>query len=170
MTADVIIREVASADEADVLALYPRAFPDENLTGVVQALFDEPSALSLVAVQGEKIVGHVAFTVCGVDSGDAEISLLGPLAVDPDMQRAGIGSALVREGLAQMGGRITCVFGDPAYYGRFGFRREDGIRTPCPIPDEMAFGWQAMIPEGVKPVTGTLTVPPCWQTASLWGG
>ena len=52
---------------------------------------------------------------------------LAPVAVHPSFQKQGIGSALIREGLDRAKkDRWRCVFvlGDPAYYGRFGFRVE----------------------------------------------
>ena len=49
---------------------------------------------------------------------------LAPLAVGKDHRRRGIGSALVREGLARLAARneeIVFVLGDPVFYERFGF-------------------------------------------------
>jgi putative acetyltransferase len=48
----------------------------------------------------------------------------------PDKQRKGIGSALINEGLAilRANGAKGCVLiGDPAYYGRFGFRSDGNL-------------------------------------------
>ena len=52
---------------------------------------------------------------------------LSPLAVDPDFHKMGIGSELVRKGLAraeQGGWEAIFVLGSPTYYGRFGFSAE----------------------------------------------
>jgi len=52
---------------------------------------------------------------------------LAPVAVLPGRRRAGIGSALIREGLKRarrQGHEAVFVLGDPAYYGRFGFRAD----------------------------------------------
>ncbi len=80
--------------------------------------------LSLVAGADGVVVGHVAFSPVTVSDGSTDWYGLGPISVDPTRQREGIGSKLVREGLAQLQalGASGCVLlGNPAYYGRFGF-------------------------------------------------
>jgi predicted N-acetyltransferase YhbS len=66
-----------------------------------------------------------------IDSAEGRTHALGlaPLAVLPEVQRSGVGSALVRHALAQLGDACVVVLGDPAYYGKFGFRdaRESGL-------------------------------------------
>ena len=57
-------------------------------------------SLSLVAEKAGALVGHVAFspvTIGGVHNGWFG---LGPIAVEPVLQRGGIGKALILEGLA----------------------------------------------------------------------
>jgi putative acetyltransferase len=59
---------------------------------------------------------------------------LAPLAVSPDFQRRGIGTALARAGLdacRKQGVPFVFVLGNPAYYSRFGFRpaNASGIRN-----------------------------------------
>jgi lincosamide nucleotidyltransferase A/C/D/E len=78
--------------------------------------------ISLVAERGHGIIGHVLFSKL-----EAPMKALGlaPVAVQPSFQKQGIGSALIREGLHRAReDRWEGVFvlGDPAYYGRFGFR------------------------------------------------
>lgn len=95
--------------------------------------------LALVAAEEERIFGHVMFTRHNLDDG-TQVLLLAPLAVRPDMQNRGIGAALVREGLrrgAEAGFGSVVLLGDPAYYGRFGFRPccDYGIRNADGIPD-----------------------------------
>lgn len=80
--------------------------------------------LSLVAEADGVVVGHVAFSPVMVSDGSTDWYGLGPISVDPTRQGEGIGSKLVREGLAQLQalGASGCVLlGNPAYYGRFGF-------------------------------------------------
>jgi putative acetyltransferase len=66
---------------------------------------------------------------------------LGPLAVRPNRQRAGIGAALMQAALAagdRGGTELIVVLGEPDYYGRFGFEpaSRHGLGLPWPVPDE----------------------------------
>jgi putative acetyltransferase len=67
---------------------------------------------------------------------------LAPMAVLPEFQRKGIGSKLIRAGLAEMQKTeqpFVIVLGHPEYYPRFGFGRASqyGIVSQYPnVPDE----------------------------------
>ena len=83
---------------------------------------------------------------------------LAPMAVLPDYQGQGIGSALVREGLEacrRAGHRIVVVLGHADYYPRFGFKPANGhgLRSPFPVPDE-AFMAMALVPGGLDGISG----------------
>jgi putative acetyltransferase len=168
------IRESTPGDLAGIIAIYPRAFPDEDLVPVVRELLDDTdSRLSLVATTGDEIAGNVIFTTCGVQGSDAKVALLGPLVVAPDCQRQGIGSQLVRAGLQQLAEADfdrVCVLGDPGYYGRLGFVRETGIETPYPMPAEWDGAWQSQALGDASTCAGKLVVPPPWQHPELWSG
>jgi predicted N-acetyltransferase YhbS len=92
--------------------------------------------LALVARDGSRIVGSVR--LWQVDAGeDCPALLLGPLAVDPDLQGAGIGSALMREAIARaksFGHGAIILIGDAPYYSRFGFSAELTRRLKMPAP------------------------------------
>lgn len=80
--------------------------------------------ISLVAVRDERVVGHIAFSAAGVGESETGWFILGPVAVLPDVQGEGIGTALVEAGLSELRTRNAsgCVLvGDPGFYGRFGF-------------------------------------------------
>ncbi len=166
------IRESNSEDIAGILAMYPQAFPDEDLVPVVSELLaDVAIRTSLVATIDDRIVGNVIFTTCGVEGSDVAVAMLAPLAVAPDRQRQGIGSALVRDGLQRVrkaGFGLVCVLGDPAYYGRLGFTTETTIDTPYPLPAEWATAWQSQALRDVETCAGTLKVPPPWQHPEYW--
>src|SRR4030095_2516414 len=70
-----------------------------------------PEVVSLVAVEGDKILGHVFFSPVVVSAGPriTEGMGLGPIAVLPERQRQGIGSTLIRAGIDAMRGR-SCPF------------------------------------------------------------
>jgi len=174
--ADMNIRETDSADLPLIETLYPVAFPGEDLLPLVrQLLGGENDVLSLGAMEGGRLIGHVAFTVCRIAGADVTVALLAPLAVDPELQRRGVGTALVEEGFRRLRSRgiqRVVVLGDPAYYGRFGFEPDEQVLPPYAIPEEWRTAWQYVdLNEGKtaeRAVGGRLTVPPVWQKEALW--
>jgi putative acetyltransferase len=173
MTSAIEIRESVASDIEALDRLYPAAFPEEDLLPLVhQLLAETEGVLSLVATLDARVVGHVAFTRCGLSGTKASASLLGPLAVDPAHHGKGLGSALVRDGLARVehaGSAGTLVLGDPAYYRRFGFEPEVRIQPPYPLPAEWAVAWQSRWSDprsGSDP--GVLVVPAAWSRPALW--
>ena len=101
--------------------------------------------ISLVAKCNGQVIGHILFTpVRIVQIEDWTVSGMGlaPLAVLPEFQGEGIGSALCEEGLKRIeseGYPFVIVLGDPRYYSRFGFTRasKHGITSSFEgIPDE----------------------------------
>lgn len=126
----MLIRDESADDAAAISAIVAKAFAetvysDGTEAAIVAGLRDAGAlALSLVAEIDGELAGHIAFSPVTVAGRSGNWLGLGPLAVDPARQRTGIGTALVRDGLARLkscgyGGCV--VFGDPAYYRRFGF-------------------------------------------------
>ena len=86
--------------------------------------------------------GNVVGTVrlWDVDAGGRKALLLGPLAVDPALNGAGVGSALMRHALAEarrLGHGAVLLVGDPDYYARFGFSAEKTAALAMPGPYEL---------------------------------
>lgn len=171
---DVEIRQSRPDDLPSIEKLFPAAFPEEDLLPLVrQLLTEEPCILSLVAEAGGLTVGHILFTLCAITGSDARAALLAPLAVAPEWQRKGIGSALIRNGLnrlEQAGVEYVCVLGDPAFYGRHGFKPEHAIAPPYTLPEEWRGAWQSISLGGTpRSSAGTLIVPEVWVQPALWG-
>lgn len=85
---------------------------------------DGDLAMSLVAVEGDAILGQVSFSPVRIGAASDGWFGLGPVAVRPDRQRQWIGTMLISEGLRRMtetGAAGIVLVGDPAYYARFGF-------------------------------------------------
>lgn len=82
--------------------------------------------LSLVALQGEKIIGHILFSPVTIEGHHGILKGMGlaPMAVLPEFQRQGVGTELVKTGV-QMLKKSACPFiivlGHSEYYPRFGF-------------------------------------------------
>lgn len=138
----ISIREEKAGDEPGIRDLNTAAFGRLVEARIVDALREScPDLVSLVAVHGDRVVGHIFFSPATVESGPAGMCLA-PLAVLPDCQRRGIGSALMERGIAvlrERGCPFVIVYGHPAYYQRFGFERASahGIASHLPdVPDD----------------------------------
>lgn len=160
------IRPEATGDEATLHALTEAAFRDmPHSDGDEQHVLDRlraggDLALSLVAEDVERIVGHIAFSPVTVSDGSRNWFGLGPVSVWPDLHGRGIGSALVRRGIADlraMGAQGIVLLGDPAYYGRFGFEHDPQLAYPGPPPEY----FQRLVLEG-DPPSGTVSYAPAF--------
>ena len=167
------IRESLPTDVALIEKLYPNAFPDEDLLPLVRELLrEEPIVLSLVGIADRALAGHVIFTPCGIAGTTGNVALMGPLAIAPAWQRQGVGSAILNAGLRRLekaGTNQVYVLGDPAYYRRFGFKPDDRVAPPYPLPKEWLGAWQsfALCGDG-PPLHGMLSVPQPWRKRALW--
>lgn len=177
-------------EAAELEALYAAAFPEEDLFPLVRRLHEEvPDLVSLKAMAGETLAGHIIFTPCTIEvlpqvrrpqpdpdaapsSQATPAALLAPLCVAPEHQRQGIGSALIRAGhdeLRSMGTTHILVLGDPAYYGRHGFAPGSNVEPPCPLPEHWREAWQWLtLDPGLPEPRGILTAPEPWREPALW--
>ena len=124
------IRAEQSADEAAIYQVTRDAFRGQPYAGgneqdVVNRLRERGLlSLSLVALDGGRVVGQVTFSPVTLSDGSEGWYGLGPVSVTPQRQREGIGGQLIRAGLAALserGARGCVLTGNPAYYQRFGF-------------------------------------------------
>jgi len=114
-------------DEAAVRLINEKAFGQQQEADLVEKLRRScPEVISLVALVGGVPVGHILFSPAMLEAASGRVAgmALAPLAVLPEHQRQGIGSALVKAGLQVLRSRscpFVIVLGHPAYYPRFGF-------------------------------------------------
>lgn len=128
----------AHADE--IAAITRAAFEKEYGSGdgevaLIAALrADGDVAVELTALEDGVVVGHAMFSKLAVEPSSIRVAALAPVSAVVDRQKSGIGSALIREGLARckaQGFDAVTVLGDPGYYGRFGFAREAARVLEC---------------------------------------
>ena len=124
------IRPEVEADPPAIFDLTRRAFaPMRFAAGDEQALIRilrdlGALSLSLVAEHQGEVVGHVALSPVTHESGEAGWFGLGPISVEPALQRQGVGGALIAEArrwLSDQAARGCILTGDPNYYPRHGF-------------------------------------------------
>ncbi|MCA0909882.1 GNAT family N-acetyltransferase [Qipengyuania gaetbuli] len=137
----ITIRPERAGDEAVIHELTEAAFRDMPFSegdeqDLVDALRNEGDlTLSLVAEDGTRIVGHIAFSPVAISDGTRDWYGLGPVSVWPELHGQGIGSALVRRGIADIrakGAKGIVLLGSPDYYGRFGFEHDPQLQYPGP--------------------------------------
>ncbi|MHA1553363.1 MAG: GNAT family N-acetyltransferase [Alphaproteobacteria bacterium] len=176
----MLIREATQRDQAAVLDVERRAFGQDDEADLTAALLRDPGAappLSLLALADGKPAGHILFTRVTVQGATAPFQavILAPLAVVPQAQGRGIGSALVRAGLERLErAGLACVFvlGDPAYYARFGFvpASRGGFEPPYPIAEQHADAWRVCPLGGadLTPCAGQVTCADALSRPELW--
>ena len=117
--------------------------------------------VSLVAEQVGQLVGHIAFSPVAITDGSLHWYGLAPIAVEPRVQRAGIGSALIEAGLSELrglGAAGCVVLGEPDFYRRFGFRQIPNLRYPGPPAEYvLALPFAGSVPGGEVSYHGSFT-------------
>lgn len=139
------IRYETPEDTAGVRHVNEQAFGQKNEADIVDSLRRSNTLeLSLVAVELDQIVGHIAFSPVTVESETSSFQALGlgPMAVLPSHQKRGIGSQLVERGINECekaGHGIVFVLGYPEFYSRLGFcpSKQYGLRWEHDVPDDV---------------------------------
>jgi len=137
------IRKEQPQDIKAIREVNKQAFGQIQEADVVDKLRDNCSDLvSLVAVMQNHVVGHILFSPATIEGKNRTVEGMGlaPMAVLPEYQRQGIGSELIRTGIAKLKtGRcpFVIVLGHAEYYPRFGFKpaSHHGIRSEWEVPE-----------------------------------
>ena len=142
----MILRRELPADRDLVAAVHCAAFghsqggraevAEARLAGELHTEGSVIPGLSLVALAGDEIVGHVVCSRGSIDGRPA--AGLGPLGVLPAHQRRGVGLALMHGVLAAadaLNEPAILLLGNPGYYRRFGFRPAQALGVLPPDPE-----------------------------------
>jgi putative acetyltransferase len=177
------VRAASAEEYAEIRALLRDAFGGDDEAELVEALREDEAyvpELELVIDEEGRLVAHVLFTraMVGGTAADAPPEsavaalCLAPLAVAPDRQRAGVGTALVEAALdraREMGERLVLVLGHPEYYPRFGFvpAGAHGVEPPRPVPEE---AWMVLelVPGALEGVAGAAHLADVFDEDRYW--
>jgi putative acetyltransferase len=158
----MLIREEAHRDAEAVYAVVSSAFGQPAEAQLVRDLHAAGDAIvALVAEDESGIIAHVLLSRMAAPF---PALALAPVSVSPGRQRAGIGSALIREALCRAAGdhwAAVFVLGDPNYYGRFGFSTAvaSGFSSPYTGDHFMGLALSGTMPT----VTGQLRYAPAFS-------
>ncbi len=153
---DMLIRNETIADipaisrlVTEALLMFAQATGTE--ANIVEGLrADDALAISLVAEEEGEVIGYLAASMARIGS-QQDWGLIGPLVVLPSRHRQGFGTALMAEALRRLRAtsRGAALVGDPAYYGRFGFRAFPGLGVAgCPPEVVQALPFDGIEPRG----------------------
>lgn len=175
MTEQLKLRKETPDDFTEVFEINQLAFGQDNEAKLIDALRNNLAvfvpALSIVATENNKIVGHILFTKIHIkdEKGNMHESLgLAPMAVRPDLQKKGIGGQLIKKGLEvakDLGFTSVIVLGHENYYPKFGFDPADkwNIKAPFDVPSN-AFMAIELEQDGLKSISGTVIYPKEFET------
>ena len=163
------IRQARAADYDSVYAFVKTAFETAKVSDGTEQDFvldlrkgGSVPELELLAEENGVLIGHILLTKASIrrDGTAFDTLLLAPLSVTQDRRQHGIGAALVREALgraAAMGYASVVLVGDPAYYGRFGFRAAAPVAYPG-VPGEYTLACE-LVPGALSGVAGDVILP-----------
>ena len=150
-----LIRVAKNLDIDAIREVHLQAFSDNEkqmvATLAIHLLSEEtsPATFALVAETDGAVVGHIAFSPVTINSNkNWQGYILAPLGVKPEYQKRRIGSQLIENGIARLSKQkvnILFVYGDPKYYGKFGFKAETATQYLPPYELLYPFGWQALV-------------------------
>jgi putative acetyltransferase len=164
------IRAEKPGDVPAVREVNRLAFGREDEARLVDDLRSGTHArISLVARREDKTIGHAMFSALSIETkhSSVEALALAPVAVVPEAQGQGIGSALVQEGLRRcvgLGYSIVVVLGEPDYYSRFGFSSTLARKLRSRYSGE-AFMALELAPRALNDVEGDVRYPPPFEDA-----
>ena len=158
MDTNILIRPEIESDFEAISEITRAAFAHEPHSAqteqfIIHALRRANAlTLSLVAVGKTGIVGHIAFSPVTISDDSTAWYGLGPISVVPELQRQGIGKALMHEGLTRLkalGAKGCILVGDPGYYTRFGFRCLPQLKIEAVPPENLlTLPFEASVPSG----------------------
>lgn len=158
MSNELTIRLEKACDHKAISRIIQSAFQDVGYSNQKEHLLvadlrkNDALTLSLVAQKEQEILGHIAFSEVTINGQFDAWYGLAPVAVLPEYQGRGIGSALIEHGLHELKrlGANGCVLvGEPDFYKRFGFQHQNQlVYEGVPAAYFLVQSFTDSIPEG----------------------
>lgn len=170
---DIAVRQEKPEDYPVVFDLIEKAFENELMSdheeqNLVERLRKSNSfipELSLVALYGDKIVGHILLTRVKIVNAQYKFEslALAPVSVLPEYQNKGIGGMLIKnahKAAKDLGYKSIVLLGHAGYYPKFGYKPAStfGVELPYNVPDENCLAIE-LVEEGLKGVSGIVEYP-----------
>lgn len=119
------------------------------------------------------LVGGIFFTRLTYAGDPRTVFMMAPVAVATAHQRKGIGQRLIAHGLDVLrkeGVDIAVTYGDPAFYGRVGFKAVSVADLPAPQPLNLPQGWiaQSLTEAPLTPLRGRAQCVAAFDDPALW--
>lgn len=157
------IRPAQPGDAGGIDTVHRLAFPGDEEARLVALLISRgKDRVSLLAEEAGRIIGHLLFSPATIEwpQGPAIEGLgLAPLAVIPERQRQGVGSALMRAGMRacrELDMPFVVLIGHPEFYPRFGFSPAGNYGLTCDFGSGAAFQIVHLIKSSLTPDVGTV--------------
>ena len=119
------------------------------------------------------LVGGIFFTRLTYAGDSRKVFMMAPVAVATEHQGKGIGQRLIAHGLdalRQEGVDIAVTYGDPAFYGRVGFKPVSAADLPAPQPLQQPQGWiaQSLTDAPLTPLSGPACCVAAFDDPAFW--
>lgn len=169
----LLVRPESAADHEAIRHVNRLAFGQDDEARLVDALREGGYVrVSLVAETAGRVVGHILFSDLPILTRDGTVPALAlaPMAVLPDFQNQGIGSALVRSGLEacrNQGHKIVVVLGHPQFYPRFGFSPRLAAPLESPFSGQDSFMALELVPGALDGVSGKVRYAPPFEGGAV---
>lgn len=133
----------------------------------------EADLFVFTAEEGGLIVGGIVFSRLTYDADERTVFVLAPVAVATEHQGKRIGQRLIAHGLAALreaGVDVAVTYGDPAYYGRVGFRPITETFARAPFVLNHPEGWlgQSLTARELTPLAGAARCVEALNDPAFW--
>lgn len=120
-----------------------------------------------------ELIGGSIFTRLTYANAPRIVFILAPMAVATTHQGQGIGQALLTHALAELrkaGVDVAITYGDPAFYGKIGFKPLSETIAPPPLPLTQPQGWigQSLTGQALTPMQGPVSCVTALNDPALW--